>query len=160
MKFKFSLQPVLQHRQALEEKAQQAFGEAKHRLDEAQRHRDSIREGIRERGEQVRHAQRAGLSFAHRELFENWIERQRQEVLRLEQVIQDHLRQVEQRRAEMIESMRARKVMDQLREQERRQWLQEQAKNEMKFFDDVANRNFMVAQASEKDAHTGERIAR
>lgn len=160
MGFEFTLQAVLDHRLTLEEQAQRHYSEAQARVEAAQAEKKEIEADIRARFEQIREHQRRGAGLAWRQLIEQWIDNQRLAIHQLENRIEDLKKEVEKRRQALIKAMQAREVLEQLREQEFEVYRYEEARMEMKLFDEIAVRNYLEERNREKDADSAERIAR
>jgi flagellar FliJ protein len=160
MPFRFSLQAVLDHRRSVEEQRQREFGEALTRLEAARGQRHRIEREIHRRHVQVREGQRGGLDYALRELIERWIDLQRQEAVEVDASIGRLDEEARRRRARLLEAVKARMVLERLRDRELRAFRQEEARAELKVFDEIAVRDYLNEHRREKDAHQAERIAR
>lgn len=164
MAFRFSLQPVLEQRQRIEDERQRELGDIQRRLESSRRRVQEIEEDIRRRHESVRENQRKGVRFALRELEERWIQAQRQAALEEQQVIRGLEEQEVQARARLVEAAKGRMVIEKLRERELAQWKLDEARRELKLFDEIAVRDYVNDRRREKNAgcpETGaERIAR
>ena len=160
MGFNFSLQAVLDHRHTQEEQRQREFSEAQAKVQTVMRQQVEIRQDIARRNEQIRSRQQTGLSFAHRELYENWIGAQEAQWHRLEQEREELEKVAETKRQALVKAVQARTVMENLRDQEQAQWLQEEKRAEMRLFNEIAVREFNEQRRREKDSQQEERIAR
>lgn len=157
--FRFSLQPVLEHRTTIEEQRQREFAEALTRLEAARERRRQIDGEILRCHARVREGQRSGLDFALRELFERWIGAQQQLTVEADASIRKLDDEAQRRRARLIEAVKARKVIERLRERELKDWKREEDRAELKVFDEIAVRDFVTESRREKDADLAERIA-
>lgn len=160
MVFAFSLQPVLDHRQAKEEKAQREYGDALGRLEGIRRRRREVENDIETRGEQVRRKQRTGLSFAEREIIERWIQTLQEQLKRLDQEERQLAEQAEQCRLRLLKAVQDLKVMEKLREKEWADYRLDEARADLRRFDEIAVRDYVNAhRRREKNAQSRERIA-
>lgn len=162
MAFKFSLAPVLEHRQLLEDEVQREYGQVKAVLDRAREERRNTEDGVARKIESIRHDQQAhGLNLNRRMLQEQWIEAQRHHMIDLDAQIEKLAELAEQWRLKLVEAIKARKIIEELREKEYKHYLMEEARRERNQFDEIAVREFLVEQRKkEKDAEFAERIAR
>lgn len=159
MGFRFSLQPVLNHRKLLEERAQRDFSLARQRVEELRNMKQGLEEDVANRGAQIRRAMLAGIGFAERSLWENWIRAQRAEALRLAREIDEAQRLADEKRARLVHAMQQRTVLDRLRERELADWRREQDRAERRDFDEIAVRDYAEQMRQAKAAAQAERIA-
>jgi flagellar FliJ protein len=163
MPFRFSLQPVLEHRKRIEESRQRECGEALSRLELARSEMKRLKEEIRRRHDQIRSDQRTPQSgaaaFARRALIENWICVQRGEIGATEAIIVHREQEWRQSRDRLIGALKDRKVIEKLRDRESRDYRRNEARSEMKTFDEIAVRDFANERRREKAAAHTERIA-
>jgi flagellar export protein FliJ len=158
--FRFSLQPVLEHRQAIEQRRQRELAEALGRLEAARARRRQVEEETHRRLLQVREGQRKGIGFAQRELIEQWIVALRMDAVKIDASIHALEQEERKRRAALVEALKAQTILDRLREQEWRDWRLQETRAELKAFDAIAVRNYAVEHPREKHADPSERIAR
>ena len=160
MVFVFSLQSVLEHRLAKEEKAQREYSDALGCLREARRRRREVEQDIERRAEQVRQMQRTGLRFAEREIFERWIQARQTQVQELAREEQRQAEQVEQCRLRLLKAVQDRTIMEKLRDKEWTAYRVEEARADLRRFDEIAVRDYVNAhRRREKIARQRERIA-
>lgn len=158
MAFKFSLQPVLEQRLAIEDKRQREYGEAQAKVEAARaRQRQAQAEIERWIGEVRR--QLGVMPFAQREMIERWIADQHDRLELLGEEIKMLGQQAEQCRLKLVKAAQDRTVMEKLRESEIKAWRQEEDRAERRFFDELAVRDFIDQKNREKDAGLEERIA-
>jgi flagellar export protein FliJ len=151
--FRFSLQTVLEHREALEEKCQREHGQQLARLRTIQEKGERIVAEIESCGQRVRQGQLGGMSFAQRDILENWIGRQQGEVGRLNQAASEQAERVERDRLKLVESAKARTIMEKLRQNEEKDWHREVSRAEQRRFDEIGLRKYIDRQRREKAAH-------
>lgn len=145
----------------MEEKSQREYGEALGRFEAVRRRRQEIDEDIARCAEQVHQGQMRGFGFREREIFERWIEAQRQLARQLQDELQRLAIEVEQRRQLLIKAMQDRTIMERLREREMAAYRQEEARIELRLFDEIAVRDYIDTMRNrEKDSDPQERIAR
>jgi flagellar protein FliJ len=158
--FRFSLQPVIEHRMAIEQRRQRELAEATAKLETARSRRALIDEDLGRRFFQIREGQLKGLSFARRQLIEQWIVALREDATKLEAMIRALEEDERKRRLALIEAVKGRMILDRLREKERGEWMLQERRAELKAFDEIAVRNYAVGHGAEKDADPSERISR
>lgn len=159
MPFRFSLERVLDHRNAQEERAQRAFGEAMQALEVLRAEKRAIEEEVADRVAEVRARQQAGLVFALRRIYEDWIAAQREKLPDYDRRIAEAAAETERRRLELVAAVQARMVMEELRERELEAYRVQEAREETKQFDEIAARKVIERQIREKRAAGPERIA-
>jgi len=160
MKFTFSLQAVLDHRLTVEDKLRREYGEALSRLQAVSRRRRQVQNDAVRCVNEIRQRMRAGQPFAEREIYERWIEACREQIEALMKE-EEHLAAiVEQHRQRLLKAVQDRTIMEKLCERERAAFLLEEARGELKFFDAVAVRDYVITRRQAKDADLAERIAR
>lgn len=158
MGFKFSLQPVLEQRQAQEEKRQREYSEAQAKAEAARERLEQVKRDIARWDAEIR----AGLGtmpFARREMIERWIGSQEERLELMDEEIRMLEQAAEQCRLRLVKAVQDRTVMEKLREKEMAAWRMEEARAERGFFDELAVRDFIDQRNQEKDAGSEERIA-
>lgn len=158
--FKFSLQPVLDHRQAIEERCQREYSLQLTKWQSLEEQREQLVEELDSHAERIRQGQREGMSYARRQLFESWMTKRRVTLAELEETLEQQAQRVERARHYLIDAARQCKIMDKLREREHGEYRLEEARSEGRAFDEIAVRGFNTRRRREKDAQRRERIAR
>jgi flagellar FliJ protein len=163
MAFKFSLAPVLEQRQATEDRAQREYGTAQQKLLRLRQQKREIDGEVQARKQQVREEQMQALPYARRELVENWIVALEQHLRQVEQDMYRQIAMVEQLRLKLVKAMQDRTIMEKLRDKEIEEYRQAEERSERRRFDEIAIRNFAMAQRQAKFAESqvpqAERIA-
>jgi len=159
MKFVFSLQAVLDHRRTIEEKLQREYGEALSRLEAVSRRRRQVEHDILRCTDEIRHRSQVGLPFAEREIYERWIDACREQIEALMKEEERHAALVETCRQRLLKAVQDLTIMEKLCERERAAFRLEEARAELKFFDAIAVRDYVITRRQAKDAALAERIA-
>ena len=158
--FRFSLQPVLDQRIAQEELRQREHQEIQAVMDRLRQEQRSIEEDIEQQGASIREQLGRGMTYQIRNLYESWIDYQKQEVRRLGREMDNLRDELEKRRLRLVEAARGRTLIEKLREKEAKAWRVEQDRLERIAFDELGSRRFSERRRSEKNAARQERNAR
>lgn len=143
-RFRFRLQTVLDQRRAVEEQRQQAFArEAQARARLLARAAELEAESLEERGEMAR--QLAGPLDLPRILRSlKFLGGQAQRLRRTAAAQREIEVKLEPLREDLVQAMRARRVLELLEERQRRAYYQEASRQEQKLLDEVALRPFQA----------------
>ena len=163
MPFQFSMEPVLEHRRALEDKAQREYGAAVARLEATRGRKRDIETELESRKQQVRREQQQALPYIMRELIENWIVSLEQHLREVDLEAKRQAVQTEQMRLRLVKAMQNRTVMEKLRDKEMSDFKVTEERSERRRFDEIAIRNYAMERRQEKfaelEAEPTERIA-
>lgn len=159
--FRFSLAPVLDYREALEQKRQREYAHAMDMLqvieDEKRQTLVKIDESHTKAGDAIREGRTDGEAALH----QRWIQWAESDLPRVDREIAGRRAEVEARRQRLIETVRERQVIEKLREIENREYVKQADRAEQQMFDEIALREFYsqrrkgaekVAQAEERNS--------
>lgn len=155
MPFVFSLEEVLDYRKRIEETRQREMHEARRRVDYVQ---DLLREARERRAEYRDELNRVvgeGKPFALHEVYINYIRGLDGLIVRSEKHLEELRRELEKRRRFLEYAVRQRRILDELKKEEWKQYRLTESRLESRQYDEIAVRNFVTAQ-QEKNAHAGE----
>ena len=147
--FKFSLGPVLQHRELIEEQRQREHKEA---LDSVTRIKDamqSISERVDRSIEAIGRGMDGSMSLAERELYEHWLEAARGDMKRLDRALELGEQETAKRREALAEAAKGRLILEQLHDQELKDYRRALELKERKMFDEVALREYSMRRREE-----------
>lgn len=150
MRFRFSLQPVLEQRMTVEELRQRLFAQAQAAVEEVRREMRAIDQDILARKDQVQQGQLGGMHFAMRRMIEDWIDAQTARRGTLTVKVHELEAKAEQERQQLVKAAQARIALEKLREQELKAWRLEEARAEMKQFDEIAVRNAAMERRAQR----------
>jgi flagellar FliJ protein len=140
--FKFNLQPLLNHRRYQEEILQKELAQFRNRLTAEQNKLQHLKEKRREYSFRLQQRQKVNGTVSDLILYLQYLDRlsteldyQRQQVIVAE-------KDFKKKRNDLIEIMKKRKVLEKLKENRSKAYLQQMLKNERKFMDEVAAKQF------------------
>lgn len=147
--FKFSLAPVLQHRELVEEQRQREHKEA---LDGVTRIKDAmqaISDRVDRSIEAIGRGMDGSMSLAERELHEHWLEAARGDLERLDRALELGEQETAKRREALAEAAKGRLILEQLHDQELESYRRALELKERKMFDEVALREYSMRRREE-----------
>ena len=147
--FKFSLEPVLEHRKAIEEKRSREHGEVLSRINRFKGDVHEYEEQVLRSHKAISEGIQRGVNPAYGALFGECIVGARAEMERIEAEIKQLEAEAEKRRLALAESAKARMIIEELRDEEQKKFRAEQARAEQRMFDEVAIREFVTRQREE-----------
>lgn len=139
---KFRLESVLEHRKTVESVMRRELAEANRKLAD-ERERLAEEQGNQERaGKRMAEVQEKGAKGFVVQLYSAYLDRMAHRVSSQKQKVVEMESTFEEKQADLVEAMRRRKILDQLKQRhERSQQAQEEAA-EQDFFDEVAVTSF------------------
>jgi flagellar FliJ protein len=152
--FRFKLEPVLNFRQMIEERASLAFSEKIRELAKEQKTLDALKE--RESMVVIRflRMQKGAFSTADMALHLSHFNYLKEKQVEQEACIGRLTGEVEEKRKELTEAMKKRKIMEILKEKELAQHRKEAAQHEAKALDEMGIIKFGKRSANEKIDHS------
>ncbi len=141
--FAFTLQRLLDVKEALERAAEERLAASMRRLEAA---RERLRELSARRQQVIREIEGLNGAQTHRHRLSvhlRYLERVQAQIAGQLQRIVEHELETEQLRQEMCAIMRERKTLEKLKEHERRQWLLEGRRKEQKETDEFAASGYL-----------------
>lgn len=157
MPFAFSLQEVLEYRIRVEEIRQREFAEAQRQVEYVQGLIDRARQTRLDYQTELNEMAIKGTEYAWQELHANYIKGLGNLIAKSEDHLAQLRREMERRRSFLMQAVKDRQVMDELKKQEYRQYLIDEKRLEMKVFDEIAVRNFLMS-SREKNAESVEEL--
>ena len=155
MPFHFSLQEVLDYRARIEDVRRGETAEMRRQVEFVENLIAQARRRRAHYGQEL-NEQLLGGGFAHQQLYLDYF-RGLDVLIRKSEAHLAQLREdLERRRARLAEASRERQVMDELKKDEKRQYLLEERRAEGKDYDEIAIRNFLLS-SREKSADPAER---
>ena len=158
--YKFALQPVLEHRERIQEARLRAYDEILAQATALQDEKERLVEKIGENIQALSDMLRQPTERARIQPIENWIAWASAEEDRLKAEIEKKRGRVQQRRRELASAVRDKRVLEELRARDRKEYMREMDRDEQRFFDDFAVRQYDARKREEKRSLQGERIAR
>lgn len=158
--YKFALQPVLEHRRRIQETRLRAYDEIMGQVTALQGEKDRLVEKIGENIQALSDMLQQPTERARIQPIENWIAWANADEDRLKAEIEEKRGQVEQRRRELASAVRDKRVLEELRARDKKEYIKEMDRIEQRFFDDFAIRKYDARKREEKRSLQGERIAR
>ena len=158
MPFRFSLEEVLDYRRTLEETRRREMAEVLQQVERVEGLIEQARERHREQRAEMSELSRRGMRPADQELYLNYLQGLDMLIEKSVAYLADLRRELERRRELLRYAVNQRRVMDELRKEEHREYRLEESRAETREFDDIAVRNYLTAQR-EKSARerSGER---
>ncbi len=141
--FTFSLQDVLDHRKRVEEDAQKKIAAIRIRLEECEGAIERLEKKRKETNTELydKTAQ-APLRETERKIYDNYLWAAAKEIENLTEAKTALLSELDRARQDLIEAMRQREIIDEVRKAEYAQYQKSENLEERKFYDDLAQRTW------------------
>jgi flagellar FliJ protein len=140
--FKFNLQPLLNHRRYLEEVLQKELAQFRKRLTSEQNKLRHLKEKKREYSQRLQQRQKVSGTASDLILYLQYLDRLSTELEHQHQQVVAAEKDFKNKRNDLIETMKKRKILEKLKENRSRAYQQQMLKNERKFMDEVAAKQF------------------
>lgn len=147
--FKFSLAPVLQHRELVEEQRQREHKEALEGVKRIKDAMQAISDRVDRSIEAIGRGMDGSMSLAERELHEHWLEAARGDLERLDRALELGEQETAKRREALAEAAKGRLILEQLHDQELESYRRALELKERKMFDEVALREYSMRRREE-----------
>lgn len=157
--FKFSLQPVLEHRNAIEGLRQREYHEVVGQIADLEAQKERF---LEQQGEGLRTAAAGAMGprdMAFRRFFGDWVGWVGAEIDEISHNVLLLSEEAETRRLALAEAAKQKKIMEKLRDKEEEDWKLDEARAEQKLFDEIAIRGFQTKAREEKLTSRQERIS-
>ncbi|MGD8764772.1 MAG: flagellar export protein FliJ [Desulfobacteraceae bacterium] len=140
--FKFNLQPLLNHRRYLEEVLQKELAQFRKRLTAEQNKLRRLKEKKREYSQKLQQRQKENGTVSDLILYLQYLDRLSTELEHQHQQVVAAEKDFKNKRNDLIKTMKNRKILEQLKENRSKAYQQQMLKNERKFMDEVAAKQF------------------
>ena len=140
--FKFNLQPLLNHRRYQEEVLQKELAQFRKRLVAEQNKLRHLKEKKREYSQRLQQRQKVNGTVSDLILYLRYLDRLSTELEHQNQQVIAAEKDFKNKRNDLIEIMKKRKVLEKLKENRSKTYQQQMLKNERKFMDEVAAKQF------------------
>ena len=140
--FKFNLQPLLNHRRYQEEVLQKELAQFRNRLTVEQNKLRHLKEKKREYSQRLQQRQKVNGTVSDLILYLRYLDRISTELEHQNQQVIAAEKDFKNKRNDLIEIMKKRKVLEKLKENRSKTYQQQMLKNERKFMDEVAAKQF------------------
>lgn len=136
--FNFRLQPVLTHRQRIEDRAKQEYARAK-QVEETARHvLANMEEALGEGKEELIQARSAEIDASQVGVYQRYLDRLKQGISDQANLVAHLNVESEEKREEVVSDMKARKMVERLREHQYEAYKTESDRHEQKQIDEFA----------------------
>lgn len=159
MPFRFSLEEVLEYRRQSEELRQREVATVQNQVDHVSGLLAQARDHRRHYAGELNRVETEGQGYARQEIYLNYIRGLSRLIERTEAHLEDLRAELLRRRALLQEAARARRVLEELEQQERRTYLIEETRAEAKAFDEIAIRNYSMRRREKSAARTREGLS-
>ncbi len=140
--FNFRLQPVLEHRRRLENRAKQELARAKTAERQAREVLTSMETAFGNGQSDMADARRAEIDASEVAVYQRYLNRLKQDIAEQGDIVTTLHVHSEQRRSEVIDGMKARKVVEKLKERQCREHQIEVNRNDQKQVDEFATTRY------------------
>ena len=135
--FKFSLQPVLNHRQFIEESLQKEFAHLQRRLTAEQEQLDCQEQQQQQLTFDLEQMQRQATTSSKLLLYVDFLEQLKADIKHQQQIIADLNQQTALKREELLEAMKNRKALEKFKEKKLAQHREQMLSKEQAFLDEI-----------------------
>jgi flagellar FliJ protein len=136
--YKFNLQPLLNHRHYQEEILQKEFAESQKYLTEEQKKLLIIKQKKRKYSHELQWRQRNNGTISELILYFRYLDRLSKDLDNQKHRVAIAEKQFNQKRKDLIEIMKKRKMLEKLKEKGRKGFQHRMLKNEREFMDEIA----------------------
>lgn len=140
--YKFNLQPLLNHRRYQEEVLQKELAQSRNRLTAEQNKLRRLKEKKREYSQTLQHRQKEKGTVSDLILYLRYLDRLSTELEHQRQQVVAAEKDLKNKRNNLIEIMKKRKILEKLKQKRSEIYQQQILKNERKFMDEVAAKQF------------------
>ena len=140
--YKFLLEPVLNHRSFIVENLQKELAILEKILSGEKRKLRSYKKAKYEFLSELQKKEEEGVTISEIVLYSSFVERLSMDIIEQRERIVEAVRKVDLKRDDLIEAMKKMKMLEKLKEKERKAYRQEVMKKEQRFLDEVATNRF------------------
>lgn len=146
--FVFRLEPVLNHRKHQEERIQKEITELQLRIDENKKERQLLIDKMVRCEEEIRRLQQEGVTISEQLTYCHYIDTLKCSCRRIELEVARLCEQQEEKRLELMEAVKRRKMIEKLKEKKNLCYLEELLHTEQKLLDEAAVCRYKVGAAA------------
>ena len=137
--FRFRLQSLLQHRKHHEDDCQKDLARARTALQKEEQALNRFQERIADQQRKMQAKQKDRHTVTEIKNFQNFLLALEQDIARQQQRVVESQAQFEEKRSNLMEAMKQRKILERLKENERLRYHRNQQKKERSQMDEVAS---------------------
>lgn len=153
MPFAFSLEEVLEYRLTVEDTRRREMAEVLRQVEYVEGLIEQARARHREQREEMTRMARKGTRPIEQRLYLNYLQGLDNLIAKSEDHLEELRKELERRRDLLRYAVNQRRVMDELKDEERQEYLREEARAEVREFDEIAVRNFLTAEREKSARH-------
>ena len=150
--FHFPLQPLLNHRRHVEEELQKEMAVVQQQLDGERQRADALCRSLVNHRQQLDSMQRNGDHAGNLLMMVRHLGHLASEVSRQEEMLRRAAQRVEEKRSDLIEAVKQRKVIEKLKEKAKQAYQDEASKKEMRLINEIAIGRYNRAQREASDS--------
>jgi flagellar FliJ protein len=136
--YKFPLEPVLNHRSFIVENLQKELAVLKNILSGEKRKLRSYKKAKYEFLSELQKKEEKGVTISEIVLYSSFVERLSMDIIEQRERIVEAARKADRKRDDLIEAMKKMKMLEKLKEKDRKAYRQAVIKKEQRFLDEVA----------------------
>jgi flagellar FliJ protein len=140
--YKFTLEPVLNHRKIIEEELQKELADLKRRLVDEKRKLETYERAKSRSLAELQQKQEEGITAPEILLYESFIERLSRDLDKQKERVLGAEQKVDQKLEDLVAATKRRKTLDKLKEKGLEKYRRELLKNEQDFLNEVAVNRF------------------
>ncbi len=138
--YQFDLESVLKYRKGLEDRLVREFGELMSALKEAENNLRDLQDSLKATAGSLADEEREGISAKKAALYSASMRGFRARIADQERLVAELKKGIEQSRQKVVEASRERKVVEKLKEKDKKRYSEDLRKKELKEMDDVAGK--------------------
>ena len=141
--YRFKLQPVLDHRQIVEDELKKELSEIRKQLDHEEQLLKALKRKEMKTVQALKQEQTSGISSQQVITYHTYLERLFARILEQEKTVENRKAEEEQKHVEMIEAVKKRKILEKLKAQGIDRYRQMILEKETKFIDEMSVNQFV-----------------
>ena len=141
--YKFTLQPVLDHRQIIEDRLKKELSDIREQLIHEEQSLRELKRKEMKTVQALKQEQASGISSQEVITYHNYLERLFERITQQEKIVEDRKDEEEQKHLEMIEAVKKRKILEKLKAQGIDRYRQMILKKETKLIDEISVNQFV-----------------
>ena len=140
--YQFSLEPVLQHRITIEERVQKELADIQQQELKIRRREEHLEQRRQRLFDDIRRRQETGLTISEGLTYADFSAALHLEIELLKVQLRQLEKKVHDKRQELLEAVKNRKILDKLKERQQRNYQAMLQKKEQNFLDEMATTTF------------------